>query len=238
MCADEIFTYGNYARDLMIKEGFNPQRLHILHNSLDYDKQLELRNSGLKSEIFKKHFHNENPVLIFIGRLTPVKKLDMLVKAIAILREKGENYNLVFVGDGTEKEKLISLTKQMKVDDRIWFYGACYDEETNAELIFNADLCVAPGNVGLTAMHTMVFGTPVISHNNFPYQMPEFEAIIPEKTGCFFKMDDTEDLINKIIDWFNYNAGCRENVRKNCMDEIDSQWNPYFQMDVIKRIIK
>ena len=238
MCADEIFTYGNYARDLMIKEGFNPQRLHILHNSLDYDKQLELRNSGLKSEIFKKHFHNENPVLIFIGRLTPVKKLDMLVKAIAILREKGENYNLVFVGDGTEKEKLISLTKQRKVDDRIWFYGACYAEETNAELIFNADLCVAPGNVGLTAMHTMVFGTPVISHNNFPYQMPEFEAIIPGKTGCFFKMDDTEDLINKIIDWFNYNAGCRENVRKNCMDEIDSQWNPYFQMDVIKRTIK
>ncbi len=236
--ADEIFTYGNYARELMIKEGFNPQCIHTLHNSLDYDKQLELRKGGLKSDIFKHHFNNENKTLIFIGRLTPVKKLDMLIKVLATLQKKGENYNLVFVGDGTEMEKLVLLSENLKVKDKVWFYGACYDEKTNAELIYNADLCVAPGNVGLTAMHTMVFGTPVISHDNFPYQMPEFEAIIPNKTGCFFKMDDVNDLAFKISEWFKNNGEYREEIRKECMKEIDLQWNPYFQIDVIKKNIR
>lgn len=42
-----------------------------------------------------------------------------------------------------------------RVDKNVWFYGSCYDEQTNAELIYNADMCVAPGNVGLTAIHAM-----------------------------------------------------------------------------------
>ncbi len=70
---------------------------------------------------------------------------------------------------------------------RIWLYGACYDEEIIGELIFNAQLCVSPGNVGLTAMHSLVYGTPVITHNNFSNQSPEFEAIIDGKTGSFSK---------------------------------------------------
>ena len=55
--------------------------------------------------------------------------------------------------------------------------GECYSEETNAKLIYNADLCVAPGNIGLTAIHVMMFGCPAITHNDFKWQMPEFEAI-------------------------------------------------------------
>lgn len=236
--ADEIFTYGNYARDLMIKEGFKADHIHTLHNSLDYEKQLELRNSGLTSDIYKEHFSNNSPVLIFIGRLTPIKKLDMIVEALSKLKDKGELYNLVFVGDGPEKQKLEEVANRLNVSEQIWFYGACYDEKTNAELIYNADLCVAPGNVGLTAMHTMVFGTPVISHDDFPYQMPEFEAIIPDKTGCFFKRNDINDLSERISEWFRVNGNLRDDVRNNCYIEIDTQWNPNFQIDVIKNVIK
>lgn len=58
---------------------------------------------------------------------------------------------------------------------------------TNAEFIYNADLCVSPGNVGLTAMHSLVFGCPVITHNCFEWQMPEFEAIQPGITGDFLR---------------------------------------------------
>ena len=57
--------------------------------------------------------------------------------------------------------------ENLNLQDQIWFYGACYDESKLGELIFNADLCVSPGNVGLTAVHSMGYGTPVITHNNF-----------------------------------------------------------------------
>ena len=85
-------------------------------------------------------------------------------------------------------------------------------------------------------MHTMVFGTPVISHNNFPWQMPEFEAIHSGITGDFFEMDNLDSLCQCITHWFRVNHD-REIVRKACFEEIDTQWNPYFQIQVLKKII-
>lgn len=236
--AHESFIYGNYAKNLLLEKGFKKEKLHVIHNSLSYDVQLALRKQMQPANIYKKYFGNDNPVLIFIGRLTKVKKLDMLVEAVAHLREKGEKYNLVFVGDGVERESLEQRVESLRLRDCVWFYGACYDEATNAELVYNADLCVAPGNVGLTAMHTLMFGCPVITHNDFRWQMPEFEAISQYHTGNFFVRDDQQSLEEKISEWFRVNGAIREEVRHWCYKEIDDQWNPYFQMEVIKSVLK
>lgn len=231
--ADGIFTYGEYARDLMIKEGIDGNKIFPIHNSLDHKRQVELRNSGLASDIFKQHFKNEHSTLIFIGRLTPVKRLDMIIKAMAKLKKKGHNYNLVFVGDGTEHDKLECLIQQEELQEQVWFYGECYDEATNAKLIYNADLCVAPGNIGLTAMHSLVFGTPAITHNSFEWQMPEFAAIKEGKTGAFFERGNVESLAIAIQNWFNTHSD-REKTRKECYREIDENWTPEYQIEILK----
>ena len=109
--ADGLLLYGNYARELMLKDGFNPKTTLIIHNSLAYSEQLRIRSTIKSSVIYKEHFGNDNPVLIFLGRLTPVKQLDMIVTAVAHLNDKGEQYNLVFVGDGSERERLEELVK-------------------------------------------------------------------------------------------------------------------------------
>ena len=43
------------------------------------------------------------------------------------------------------------------------FQGAVFDE-SNSELIYHSDLCVSPGNVGLTAIHSLTYGVPVATH--------------------------------------------------------------------------
>lgn len=141
------------------------------------------------------------------------------------------------IGDGTEKERMLQDVQALRVTQQIWFYGACYDEESNASLIYNADLCVAPGNIGLTAMHAMMFGCPCLSHNDFPWQMPEFEAIHEGSTGCFFERDNIEDLANSIDKWFLEHADKREDVREACFHEIDKEWNPHKQLEIIKNMI-
>ena len=228
------FVYGERAKNLLVKQGVSKNKLFVIHNSLDYDKQKILRENIVPSAIFKDYFKNEFPTIIFIGRLTKVKKLDMIIEALAKLRAIGALYNLVFVGDGVEKNNLQEKVDIMHLQDNVWFYGACYDEMKNAELLYNADLCVSPGNVGLTAMHALVFGCPVITHDCFEWQMPEFEAIHAGITGDFFKQDDIEDLANVINHWFANNNKRRDVVRKACFKEIDTNWNPYYQMEVIK----
>ncbi len=232
------FVYGDRAKKLLEGKGIPKEKLFAIHNSLDYDKQKALREAITPSDIYKEHFHNEYPTIIFIGRLTKVKKLDLVIDAIDRLQKHGEFYNLVFVGDGSEKNNLERKVSDLNMQNSVWFYGACYDEKKNAELVYNADLCVSPGNVGLTAMHALSFGCPVVTHDNFAWQMPEFEAIHAGTTGDFFKQNDTDSLASVISSWFANKQKQRCIVRQACFDEIDSNWNPYYQMNVIKQNLK
>ena len=229
------FLYGNYARGLMIEEGFNPDKLFVIHNSLAYDEQAATRQQLTIKPIYQEHFKNDYPNLFFVGRLTPVKKLDMILCAMALLKEKGHYYNMTLIGGGEKKGELEALVKQLGLEKNVWFYGPCYDENVLGEMIYNADLCVSPGNVGLTAMHAMVFGTPVISHDDFPHQMPEFESIREGETGTFFIHDDINSLADSISKWFDTKWGKREEVRATCMKEIDENWTPQFQIEVLKK---
>jgi glycosyltransferase involved in cell wall biosynthesis len=236
--ADYILTYGNYARKLMIDVGFEPDKVLAIHNSLNHDAQVALRKTLLPSRIYKDHFKNDYPVLIFIGRLTPVKNLGLLIEAVKNLKEKGHFYNVVFVGDGTERRNLEDKVVEVGISDNVWFYGACYDEKTNAELIFNADLCVAPGNIGLTAMHVLVFGTPALTHNDFKWQMPEFEAIHEGITGCFFERNNVDSLADAINRWFDDKKNIRDEVREACYQEIDENWTPEYELKVLNKALK
>lgn len=230
-----LFLYGNYAKDILLKWGVPESKLYVIYNSLAYDEQLPLRLSMKENKFYEEHFNNANKNIVFIGRLTTVKKLDQILRALSLLKDENLNYNVTFVGDGSEKEKLIALANELGLKD-VWFYGACYDEKQICEFLYNADLCVSPGNVGLTAMHAMSFGLPVISHNNFPMQMPEFEAITDGKTGTFFKENDIQSLAEAIKRW-NSIAVDREKIRQACYKVIDEKYNPHKQVELLKQVI-
>lgn len=236
--ADGILLYGNHARDLMIKEGFNKEKLFVIHNSLNYPVQIELRKSITLSSIYTEHFGNNHPVLVMIGRLTLRKNLNMLLEAVAKLKAKNELYNIVLIGDGPDRKALESLASELNISNQVWFYGACYDEKTNAELIYNSDMCIVPGDIGLTAMHAMMFGCPCITHDYFPNHGPEFESIHQGVTGSFYKHGDIESLSNAISKWFAEHKDKREEVRQACYDEIDNYWTPEFELSVLKKALK
>lgn len=233
-----VFVYGEYAKCVAESYGCNGSKIFPIHNSLDYDKQLSIRNKLSIGDIYKSHFNNINPTIIFIGRLAKSKKLEQLIEVLAILRNRGHRYNLVLIGDGEARNNLEDTASKLNIREFVWFYGACYDEFENANLIYNADLCVSPGNVGLTAVHSMMFGTPVITHNNFPYQGPEFETIRSGETGDFFHQNDIDDLCVKILHWFEHHGNDRDSVRRECFRVIDYDWNPNFQIELIKSVIK
>jgi len=234
-CMNGLFVYNNHARNLMIEGGISPNKVITIYNSLDYNKQLKLRNTIRESNIFKEHFGNNNPVIVFIGRLTDVKRLDILLEALKQLRESEFHYNLVLIGSGAKETMLKSISKENNLP--VWFYGACYDEKTNAQLIYNSDLCISPGDIGLTAIHSLMFGCPTITHDDFVSQGPEFEAIQQGVTGDFFKKNDIESLADVISRWFATNHD-REKVRKACYKEIDTNWNPNNQIRIIKEHLK
>jgi glycosyltransferase involved in cell wall biosynthesis len=232
---DGVLLYGNYAKHLMIKEGFKSDKLHVIYNSLNYEEQLNVRNKLKASRIYTDYFKNENPTIIFIGRLTKIKKLEQIIAAKQLLDSQNKFINIVFIGDGEEKEQLKNFVSKNALNN-IWFYGASYNETEIGNLIFNADICVSPGNVGLTAMHALVYGTPVITNDDFSSQMPEFEAVEKGVTGDFFEKNNLNSLSNTIENWLLHHKN-RKFIRNKCFERIDTYFNPGFQIKIIKDVL-
>lgn len=59
--------------------------------------------------------------ICYIGRLSKVKGVDFLIKAFAKIKE--DNITLIIVGNGDERNNLISLAKQLHVEDKVHFLG-------------------------------------------------------------------------------------------------------------------
>lgn len=233
----EIFLYGHYSKNIMMSLGFVDENIHVIYNSLNYEDQLPLRNGLVCSDLYKEYFKNTNKNLIFVGRLTKIKELDLLLKALKELKAKEVYYNLILVGEGVEKEYLEQLVSEFDLKSSVWFYGSCYDENALSKLIFNSDLCVSPGNIGLTAIHSMMFGTPVLTHGDFSKQMPEFETVVPGETGIFFEYGNVIELAKSIQDWFSTELS-REQIRQNCYKIIDEKYNATNQLKIFRKVLK
>ena len=231
-----FFTYGVFGKKKMEELGWKREKISVIYNSLNEGTALK-ENISLNSNIYTEHFRNSFPTLIFIGRLIPSKRIDWILEAMADLREKGLDLNLMIIGKGSVYDYLKNHTETLALTDRVWFYGECYNEDELKVLLYNADLCVSPGEVGLTALHTMTYGVPVISHNNFYKQGPEYELIIPDKTGLLYEYENYNDLTEKIHYWFTH-AYDRNKVRRDCYRIINEKWNSNYQIQLLLQEIK
>lgn len=172
-------------------------------------------------------------VVVCTTRLIAIRRIDLLIEAMARLASRGRTLGLILVGDGPEREKLETLSRTRQVP--VHFEGACYDETRIAELVGCSNVAVAPGKVGLTAIHAMGYGVPVISNDAADTQMPEWEAIIPGKTGAYFKAGDVESLAQAIEQWLD--PGRQEFARKACLELLERFWNPEYQRRAIERAV-
>lgn len=229
----KVLLYGNMARELMSHEGFSPDKLLVIYNSLDYDKQLAVRKHLVKTGIYSNYFGNDNPVIIYVGRLQAIKRLDLLIDAICLLNSWNK-LNIVFVGKPISDYNLEKIVKNKKIEDQVWMYGECFDEQELGELFFNASVCVSPGNVGLTALHSLMYGTPVLTHDSFEHQMPEYEIVESGITGDFFHYNNVDDLAKVIKQWIIYASSKREEIRFNCFSLVDQYYNPNYQIQVLR----
>lgn len=230
--------YGNFARDFYITHGFKDEEVFVVYNSLDYDKQVAIRESITDDDIrqTREKFGVSGPedrLLFLSGRLNKKYKLPLLLDGLKRMKQRGRNVKLVLIGSGSEEEKLHDKVREDGIEDRVVFYGACYDESVVGKIILSSDLCVVTGWIGLTAMHSLVYGVPVLTRDNTAWlHRPEIEAVSEGKTGRYFRGDDVEDLVEKMEEML-YPQPCKNEMAGNCMEIIDKYYNPAYQEKVI-----
>ena len=241
--ANNLFVYGNHSRNLLLEMGFNSEKVHVVFNSLDYNRQKELRNN-IESELDfsylkNEFFGNNHPVILFIGRITPRKRLDLLIQAAAESKLKGHNYNYLIIGEANGdylvRNQLIISEKGLVKNFK--FLGGIYKESDLSKYFSLIDMLVIPGKVGLSSMHSLAFGKPVISHSDFKNQVPEVESIVEGETGFLFEKDNAIDLSDKITTLIKDLEFKKEYYHKNCIRMIEERYSPAIQNEIITKAI-
>jgi glycosyltransferase involved in cell wall biosynthesis len=80
-------------------------------------------DSSLNEET-KKPDLTGRKLILYVGRLHKIKRVEDLIVAFSILIKKGWNAFLLIVGDGKEKEKLIKLTEELGLKGKVIFAGS------------------------------------------------------------------------------------------------------------------
>jgi glycosyltransferase involved in cell wall biosynthesis len=113
---------------------------------------------------------------IFVGRLVPEKKPDVLIRAFLDARgQLPKGTCLTLVGDGPLRPSLERQVATADAEESVRFVGHVSDLPTLRTLYADALASVSPGPVGLSLIQSLGFGVPMIIAGA-PNHGPEIEA--------------------------------------------------------------
>jgi alpha-1,6-mannosyltransferase len=115
------------------------------------------RDEALRSRLAQ----DDRPLLVHCSRLSPEKRPERAVGALAVLIRRGIPAALVIAGDGPRRRWLQAKAEGLPVR----FLRHVADRGLLARLLATADVAIAPGPVetfGLSAMEALASGTPVV----------------------------------------------------------------------------
>jgi glycosyltransferase involved in cell wall biosynthesis len=102
------------------------------------------------------------PEMLFVGRLSPEKGLDVLLRALALL-PLGLPFHLTVAGDGPLRHELEELACKLGLKGRVAWRGFC---DQTADLLTASDVCVAPSRTesfGLAVVEAMAAGVACVA---------------------------------------------------------------------------
>jgi glycosyltransferase involved in cell wall biosynthesis len=112
--ADIIFAVNNKIFN-KIKKKSSYKNYFLIPNSIEIEKNIKGKNLAI----------SQDKIITFgsMGRLSPEKNFEKLIKSIKFLQDSGYKIKLKIAGSGSEEEKLKNLTKELNLEKNIEFLG-------------------------------------------------------------------------------------------------------------------
>ena len=161
---DLIIVVSKIVEDDVNKAFFvNKSKLKVIYNYINIESIKNLAQEPLlekEMEIFK------NPVIINVGRMETQKGQEFLIKAFALIKQRIQNAKLVILGDGTLRNKLTNLAKDLNVLEDVYMLGFVnnpYKYLKYSKVFLFPSLWEGVGNVVLEAQ---ALGIPIVAFNS------------------------------------------------------------------------
>ena len=181
-------------------------KVHVIPAGVDLDLFRPMDRAEAKDQLG----WNGDPIILYVGRIEPLKGVDLIVRALARM-ETGNGVRFVVAGGDTghdgHLDELRGIARSVGVEDKVTFIGSV--EHGELPIYYNAaDVFVLPSyyeSFGLAALEAMACGTPVVASG--VGGLPSF--IVSGESG-FLVAEGQPDSFKERLDLLLGNAELRE----------------------------
>jgi glycosyltransferase involved in cell wall biosynthesis len=136
------------------------------------------------------------PRVVYLGRLAHYKRVDVMLAALAALRPRFPELEVVIIGRGPARARLEQLASELGLHDCTRFTGFVEDAERD-RLVASSRVCVCPSEKegwGLTVIESNAVGTPVVAADAPGLR----ESVREGETGFLVPVGDADGFARRI----------------------------------------
>lgn len=185
---DAIILYSaRNATDIRPK---NRRKIFVANNTINFAAMPRVEAS--KAEIKQRFGIPYEKVVLFVGRMRPVKKVEHLIEAFRSIRDPGVGCVIVGASLGYEIPTLINRSNTM-------YLGEIFDprNELVSSLFKASDVFCIPGDVGLGLNEAFHWGLPVVTEDGL--QPPEIHYLSSGRNGFVVPENDVAALRDALL---------------------------------------
>ncbi|MEZ5014376.1 MAG: N-acetyl-alpha-D-glucosaminyl L-malate synthase BshA [Chitinophagales bacterium] len=206
--------------------------IKVIPNFIDFSKFKKLNKEHFRKVIAK----NGEKIIVHTSNFRRVKRVEDVVRVFCKIKEQLPA-KLLLIGDGPERPNVEKLTRQVCMEDDVFFLGK---QEAIEELLAISDLFILPSETesfGLAALEAMACHVPVISTNTGG--IPEIN--IQGVTGFLSNVGDVEDMAqhaviilsdDAVLQKFRENAFAQ--AQQFALDRVMPQYEAFYA-EVVKK---
>ena len=181
-----ILVISESTADDLVDRGFRRQKIEVSYPGIDHDFYT------VDSSVPRF----EKPTLVYAGRLQRYKSLDVVLKALALLRDSGFGVRFHIAGQGEDRGRLESLTETLGLGDLVSLLGYI-TEEDKRELMRRAWANVYPSQKegwGISNIEAAACGTPSLASDAPGLR----ESVVDGRSGFLIPHGNVEQWADRI----------------------------------------
>ena len=211
--ADRVLIVTDIWREKLLRRGVDRRKCSVLMNLPD--------NSIFKPVSVKKSDKYFN--LIYHGTLVERYGVDVAIRAVNILKGKIPEIRLNIIGEGETLSELIRLTKELSLEDKVYFNRKFVPVDEIPKIIAKMDIGIVPNRLN-------IFTQNILNAKLLEYVSMDIPAVasrtsgieyyFDEKMVAFFEAGNVEELASRIL-WLYNNPKEREKLVANAKKFFD-----------------
>lgn len=165
--ADLIVTVSEVMKEDLAFHGWPQDKINVVWNGVNPEKYDPGRHGNKEAAALREAYQvaDDESMLLFIGRLTPVKGVSNLVQAMPTVLKEYPKTKLVILGRGEEQRDLPNLVARLDVSKNVRYHFEFVSEEERIRHYAAADVCVFPSTYepfGIVSLEAMSMGKPLV----------------------------------------------------------------------------